>query len=256
MRSLAGAWGLARERIRVVEESKRVVPDAVADLIFERILDGTFREGDRLPPERELADQLHVNRSSVREGLKKLEQLRLVTIQQGSGTRVQSSDHASFELVWAMLFPGGRPNLPWIRDLLELRDALVPGILRIAVERASARELEECAVGLSAAPNPAPGDAEFAEALFGLQESFGRATRNRVVRILSNTLSRFLAQRGFTELTRIATLDRRGLRPLIQRLAVALEARDADTAERSARDLMRRLSRRTLETLESLSNEE
>jgi GntR family transcriptional repressor for pyruvate dehydrogenase complex len=229
------------------------VPDEVAERILARILDGTFPVGERLPPERELAEELRVNRSSLREALKKLEQLRLVDIQQGSGTRVQSSEHASFELVWATLFAGGRPNLPWIRDLLELRDALLPGMLRIVVERATAAELGDCVGGLSTAADPERSDAEFLEALVGLQTVFGRATRNRVVQILANTLERFLAQRGFLDLARIVILDRRSLRPLIQRLAVALEARDADTVERSARDLMRRLSRRTLESLDKFA---
>ena len=232
-----------------------MIPDEVAERIFARILDGTFPVGERLPPERVLAEQLRVNRSSLREALKKLEQLRLVDIQGGSGTRVQPSEHASFELVWPALFAGGRPNLPWIRDLLELRDALVPGILRIAVERGSAAELGECSEGLRRCAAPDLDDAAFLDALVGLQAVFGRATRNRVVQILANSLERFLEQGAFLELARLVVFDRRGLRPLIQRLAVALDARDADTVERTARDLMRRLSKRTFETLESLAEE-
>ena len=56
-------------------EPKRGRPDEVADRLQAEILRGKFRPGDRLPTERELAEQLCVNRSSVREGLKKLQQL-------------------------------------------------------------------------------------------------------------------------------------------------------------------------------------
>ena len=59
----------------LAQDPRGVLPDAVADQIQTKILNGTIRAGDRLPPERELALQLGVNRSSVREALKKLEQL-------------------------------------------------------------------------------------------------------------------------------------------------------------------------------------
>ncbi len=46
--------------------------DAVANDLERRILEGSWRAGDRLPPERELAEQLGVSRPSLREGLQKL----------------------------------------------------------------------------------------------------------------------------------------------------------------------------------------
>ena len=105
---------------------RRLLPSEVAAQIRAKILDGSFAPGDRLPPERELASQLHVNRSSIREALKKLEELRLVDIQQGSGTRVRATEQASFELVFTMVFPAGPENVHWIRELLELREVLRP----------------------------------------------------------------------------------------------------------------------------------
>jgi GntR family transcriptional repressor for pyruvate dehydrogenase complex len=48
---------------------RRLLPEEVAAQIQAKILDGSFAPGDRLPPERTLASQLHVNRSSVREAL-------------------------------------------------------------------------------------------------------------------------------------------------------------------------------------------
>ena len=126
-----------RDEIRL----RRLLPSEVAAQIQAKILDGSFAPGDRLPPERELASQLHVNRSSVREALKKLEELRLVEIQQGSGTRVCDTEHASFELLFAMTFPAGPQNVTWIRELLELREVLLPGVLRIGLERASDEEI-------------------------------------------------------------------------------------------------------------------
>src|ERR1700728_1425445 len=56
----------------------------VATAISGRILDRTLREGDRLPPETELARQFGVNRSTVREALRELESGGLVKRRPGS----------------------------------------------------------------------------------------------------------------------------------------------------------------------------
>ena len=56
----------------------------VAAAIGERILSRTLREGERLPPETELARQFGVNRSTVREALRELESRGLLQRRPGS----------------------------------------------------------------------------------------------------------------------------------------------------------------------------
>jgi GntR family transcriptional repressor for pyruvate dehydrogenase complex len=58
---------------------RTVLRDEVAERIQSKILSGALRPGDRLPPERELAERLRVNRSSVREALKKASRRRAST---------------------------------------------------------------------------------------------------------------------------------------------------------------------------------
>ncbi len=219
---------------------KRTI-DLVAARIRSQILDGSLAPGARLPAERELAAQLHVNRSSVREALKQLEQLRLVEIQRGSGARVSDAEHASFEIVPALL-GDGRPDPARVRELLELREALLPGLLRLALERASDAELEACVASLRFASNAEQGDDEFLASLSRLHEWIARLTHNRVILILANSLTRFLAERKPARDAAAASAERRKLRPLLQRLAVSLSARDADTAARTGRELLRRMT--------------
>jgi GntR family transcriptional repressor for pyruvate dehydrogenase complex len=218
-------------------------PDRVASRIQARILDGSLSPGERLPPERELATELRVNRSSVREALKKLEQLRLIEIQRGSGARVQDAEHASFEIVRAMLGDGGRPNLARIHDLLELRDVLFPGSLRLALERASDAELEAGVTSLRRAASLELTDGEFLEALRTIQVIYARMTHNRVILILANSVTRFLAERELSLDQVELVAERRKLRPLLQRLGVATLARDGETASRAGRELLRRLTK-------------
>jgi len=68
--------------------------EQIAEQIQQIIVQGHLQAGDRLPPERELAEQLGVSRTVVREATKVLEERGLVKIVTGSGTyatRVQPS---------------------------------------------------------------------------------------------------------------------------------------------------------------------
>ena len=221
---------------------RRLLPSEVASQIQAKILDGSFAPGDRLPPERELASQLHVNRSSVREALKKLEELRLVEIQQGSGTRVRDTEHASFELLFAMMFPAGPQNVTWIRELLELREVLLPGVLRLGLARATDEELEVAVAEIRRVAAPELGTEDFVDGLRELQGAIAKLTHNRVMILLANSMMRFLAQRSLVRAMLELVSDRRPLIPLLQRFAFAVAARDAESASRSGREILRRVT--------------
>src|SRR5512132_1561450 len=66
---------------RIYEEIVRQVKQLIAE--------GRFKSGDRLPPERELAEKFVVSRTSVREALRALESLGLIEIRAGEGTFVR-----------------------------------------------------------------------------------------------------------------------------------------------------------------------
>ncbi|MCE4555323.1 FadR/GntR family transcriptional regulator [Pelomonas cellulosilytica] len=63
----------------------------IADQLRELIREGRYRIGSRLPPERELAQQLGVSRPSVREALIALEIAGCVEVRMGAGIYVRSS---------------------------------------------------------------------------------------------------------------------------------------------------------------------
>ena len=64
------------------------VDEQIAASIADAILDGAFPPGSTLPPERELAEQLGVNRTSLRQGLARLQQMGLIEARHGSGNVV------------------------------------------------------------------------------------------------------------------------------------------------------------------------
>jgi GntR family transcriptional repressor for pyruvate dehydrogenase complex len=69
---------------------KKINTDRVAEAIVrqaeELILQGVLRPGDRLPSEREMAEQLDVSRPTLREALAELESRGLITTRPGGGT--------------------------------------------------------------------------------------------------------------------------------------------------------------------------
>lgn len=118
------------------------LPDSVAIELERRMLEGSLRPGQRLPPERELAAQLGVSRPSLREGLRKLASKGLVQSRQGGGTFMTDRLQAAFVDPWKDLL-GQHPGLQ--HDLLELRHMLEAQAAELAAQRANELDLERVA---------------------------------------------------------------------------------------------------------------
>lgn len=106
--------------------------------INEIIEEDKLTTGDRLPSERELADRLKVGRSSVREALRALELLGLISTRRGEGTFIQ--DHTAHRLVEILSFFTLR-NQKSKKDLLEARKIIEVDIIRLAAERIDDEEI-------------------------------------------------------------------------------------------------------------------
>lgn len=117
----------------------RLYEDIVTQ-IRERIAKGEFRPGDRLPPEREIAEKLGVSRASLREALRVLEVDGLIISRPGGGRFVRAADPK-------MLFSasGVIPALERsaILDLLEAREVIECQIASLAAKRATPEEIAE-----------------------------------------------------------------------------------------------------------------
>jgi len=210
----------------------------LAGRLRERIARGELQPGDRLPGERELAESLGVHRGSLREALRQLERLRLVSTRPGSGTRVLDPQHASFDLIGEQLRsdPDGR----WLRDLLELRELVASGALSLLLERdrVSPGSPDDVARALEAITGPTVPEEVFLEALWGLPAAFARAAGNQALLLLANSSLRFLSH---SEFDWVGPAERRALVSAARRLDRSLRARDAERAQRACRDLLRRL---------------
>lgn len=67
----------------------------VADILIREVSDGQFPVGSMLPTELELCERFDVSRYTVREALRRLEEMGLVARRQGSGTVVVATESGS-----------------------------------------------------------------------------------------------------------------------------------------------------------------
>jgi DNA-binding FadR family transcriptional regulator len=122
---------------------RRRIHEEVGEQLRDAILDGRFTAGEKLPPERELAEEFQVNRTSVREAIKGLEGLGLVSVRQGDGATVQPLMDASFDVLAPMVYRNGRVDPRALSDVMEVIMPLLFEMARLALERHQPEELGE-----------------------------------------------------------------------------------------------------------------
>lgn len=128
----------------LVPLNKTRLHEEIVEQLKDRIIRGDFAPDSKLSPERELAEQLQVNRTTVREALHKLEGLGLIEIKHGNGIFVKDwRDSGSLELAKHILFMDGQLNLGVLKNLMDLRRLLVPEISYFAAQNRSEADLAD-----------------------------------------------------------------------------------------------------------------
>jgi GntR family transcriptional repressor for pyruvate dehydrogenase complex len=124
--------------VRQVRKTK--VYHEIVDQIRELITAGRIKPGDRLPPERELAELFKASRNSVRDAIRVLEQMGLIESRQGDGTYVRSVSAEDLAEPLALMLLQSRTQM---RELWEVRRVLEPALAEFAASRITDEELDE-----------------------------------------------------------------------------------------------------------------
>ncbi len=118
------------------------ISDEILNILVEEILTGKFSSGDKLPPERMLAEKFGVHRNSVREAIKKLEMLGLVEVKQGNGSLIKAIDKEGNILLLGYIFEHPEfVTLKILKDLLRFRYLLETDAAEQAATMRSEKEL-------------------------------------------------------------------------------------------------------------------
>lgn len=121
---------MAKNIIRRVSLSQQV-----SDRLEEMIASGEYTVGDKIPTESELADMFQVSRNTVREAIQSLTWAGLLSVKQGDGTYVCSSDrfHANMEQKYQEVS---------LNDIKEARNCIEVTIAHLAARRRSQQDIE------------------------------------------------------------------------------------------------------------------
>lgn len=153
------------------------------------ILRGEYAVGDKLPPERKLAEELGVNRASLREAIKSLEHMGLVKTRQGDGTRVLDfMQTAGVELVSHLISGDGAPNVDVMVDVLDFRRWFGREVARLAAERATPEDHKKLETLAEQANDPQLDINELLKLDFEFYVAMTQVGRNRVMQLLINTI--------------------------------------------------------------------
>jgi DNA-binding FadR family transcriptional regulator len=219
---------------------RQSLSDAVFEQLREQILRGERRPGSTLPAERALCDALGVNRSAVREALRRLEQAGLVVVRQGGASRVRDfRDSTSLDLLATLLVqPDGRFDPRVVQSIVEMRSALGPDVARLAATRggdACADRLDAVVASMGAAGGDLSRLQDLATEWWG---HLGDGSSNVAYRLAFNALHAtydrvraLLARALEAELTDVGAYAG---------IAAAVRDGDAERAERRARALLQR----------------
>jgi GntR family transcriptional regulator, transcriptional repressor for pyruvate dehydrogenase complex len=180
-------------RARVYEEVVRRLRDYVSE--------GGLERGDRLPPERELAERLGVSRVSIRQALVALEVNGWVEVRHGDGTYLR----------WPAALGGSmhkllekRRRLP---EVLEAREALETKLAELAAERRTDDDLRAINDALDDMAADIKGGGIGADADAAFHHAIVVAARNAVLARLMESIADLIHE------TRMESLSEPGRPP-------------------------------------------
>jgi GntR family transcriptional repressor for pyruvate dehydrogenase complex len=212
-----------------------LVSDDVFRRLTEDILSGRYEPGEKLPTQRALAADLGVNMASIREAVKRLEQLRLVEVRQGDAMRVADWRTAGgLDVLAHLLFRAGGLDTGTLDALMEARALMLSESARLAAERRSdeqAAMLQDVVARMADAP-----DSAAAQALdWAFFATVVEAADNLVLALVMNSIRHVYFQRA--DLFARVVDDHEALAPLYAEAARAIATREPGEAAAAVRAL-------------------
>jgi len=212
-----------------MKQPRRQLADQIAEIILKKIADGEYQPGEKIPNEFELADELNVGRSTIREAVKSLVTRNVLVIKRGNGTFV--AEHPG-RVDDPLGFALNKDKLRLANDLCEVRLILEPEIAALAAKRATDEEIEKIREYCEEAAEAIRAGKNHGEADINFHKAIAAASHNQVMASVVPVI-----QQGVYLFIEIA--DEAQLEMTIkthQQIYKAIAARDARAAHKSMRE--------------------
>jgi DNA-binding FadR family transcriptional regulator len=212
----------------------------IADQIRGMLASHALQAGDRLPAERQLAEQFRVSRNTLREALRSLEIAGLLELRKGAtgGAFIREGGGDAAVAGLADLFRMGaiRPE-----HLTEARILIGTQVARIACARRTRSDLSAIEANVTEAEAAtAAGDVRRRAAInYEFHRLLARATKNPVLIILTDALMEMTQH--FVEA--VGYMPNRYVMPSRRRLLAHIGERDGEAAAKEMESLLKRLQR-------------
>jgi len=203
----------------------------IVDQMIALIITGDLKAGDKLPPERSLAEMFAVSRASIREAFRAMEIVGIIEVKAGGGTYVTDFNIAPFINSVAPLFIR---NLDAKHELMDFRIMLEGETVKLAALTRKAEGMKKMrrsvermqkAVEQNDPKTGEEADIEFHLALF-------IATGNQIYIVAGESLSCILSTSVHINRSRLFEDTRNGVRWCEEhrRVLAAIETGDAEAA--------------------------
>lgn len=131
---------MAQVSTRVTPVERTKLTNSVFEQLLSYVVGGSWKPGDRIPPERELCQQLGIARTSLREALKAMELVGMLDSRVGDGTFVcPRSEFLSRPLLWA--FTG--TDHEELQEIMEARTIIEANLAGLAAKRGTPDQIKK-----------------------------------------------------------------------------------------------------------------
>lgn len=215
--------------------------EIVAKRILEMVTSRALKPGDQLPPERELAEMLNVSRPSVREAIRGLSILGVVTSRQGGGAYITQLDGDA--LLGPIRFFLSLEDMN-IRELYDARSLIEGDVARRAAQNMSDAQLAALEVILEEQVSTLSDPRAFRLSDFKFHEAIWTGSGNAFLKRIGESLNSLGLEfrRRASEHPKVLEQSLKDHRHLYE----ALKARDPSAAAQAAEVHMRNVYRSTV----------
>jgi GntR family transcriptional repressor for pyruvate dehydrogenase complex len=168
--------------------------EQIAEQIEQRILSGELRQGDRLPTERDLAEQFQASRTAVREAMKILAQRGLIEMRPGRGTIVIDGAHQALQNSIGLVLKLNLREVGGSENLVEVREILETQIAALATTRATEQDIEVMREAIGLMDENIDNADAFIAADNRFHEALALATHNTLILLLLNSIVHLLSE--------------------------------------------------------------